>query len=127
MYLADTHVLLWWFAGSDRLGSAAAQALRSAGQAHYSAASIMEITVKAMLGKVAVPDDFSEHVSAGGWIEIPVRASHAAAMARFPDLTRHDPFDRLLLAQAHTEGLTLLTADRRLLQLGHSWIVDDAV
>ncbi|MGJ9422019.1 type II toxin-antitoxin system VapC family toxin [Aeromicrobium sp. CF3.5] len=127
MYLADTHVVLWWFAGSDRLGSAAAQALRSAGQAHYSAASIMEITIKAMLGKVAVPDDFGEHVATSGWIEVPVRASHAAAMARFPDLARHDPFDRILLAQAETEGLALLTADQRLLETGHSWIVDATV
>ncbi len=109
--LLDTHVFLWAVAGSPLLKPAARRVIESADQVHVSAASIWEIAVKARLGKIdADPDALVAAIDDSGFVELPVRAIHAAAVAR---LAPHhgDPFDRLLVAQAITEPLRLLTAD----------------
>lgn len=124
MYLADTHVLLWWFGGIDGLGQRSRDLMRRSGAVHFSAASIVEATIKAMQGKLVIPTDLAEGMRASGCIELPIRSDHASAMADFPELLRHDPFDRILLAQAKVERMDFLTADRRLLALGHTWVLD---
>ncbi len=109
--LLDTHIFLWAVAGSPSLKAAARRQIESAEAAYVSAASIWEIAIKARLGKIeADADELVGAIEDSGFIELPVRAAHAAGVARLPPL-HNDPFDRLLVAQAMAEPLRLLTAD----------------
>jgi PIN domain nuclease of toxin-antitoxin system len=92
--------------------------MERAEQIYVSAASIWEIAIKARLGKIDVEtDDLVGSIEASGFLELPVRAVHAAGVAKLP--SHHtDPFDRLLIAQAMAEPLRLLTADSTLSRYG---------
>jgi PIN domain nuclease of toxin-antitoxin system len=68
--------------------------------------------------------DFTKRLGDFGFTLMSISAEHTEAVRDFPELTRHDPFDRLLVAQASRAGLRLLTADRVLLGLGRDFIVD---
>lgn len=112
--LLDTHVYLWAVAGSAMLKPGTRRLIEAADRVYVSAASIWEIAIKAKLGKIdADPQALVAAIDASGFVELPVRAEHAAAVAR---LAPHhgDPFDRLLVAQATVEPLRLLTADAAL-------------
>ena len=112
--LLDTHIFLWAVAGSPRLKPAARRLIESAEQMYVSAASIWEVAIKAQLGKIeADPQALTNAIAASGFLELGVRAAHAAGIAQ---LAPHhsDPFDRLLVAQALAEPLRLLTADAAL-------------
>ena len=112
--LLDTHVFLWLTADDSRLKASARRHITSASQIFVSSASIWEIAVKAGLNKIgADPEDLIGEMKICGFLELPVLARHAAAVAHLPIL-HNDPFDRLLVAQAMTEPLHLLTADGRL-------------
>ena len=82
-----------------------------------SAASVWEISIKRALGRLDLPHDYLEHVERAQFRPLPVSLRHADAAGALP---RHhdDPFDRMLVAQARTDGLTLVTADRRLADYG---------
>ena len=81
--LLDTHVFLWAVAGSNLLKPAARRTIESADQVYVSAASSWEIAIKARLGKIeADPDELADAIDASGFIELPVRASHAAGVGR---------------------------------------------
>jgi len=109
--LLDTHIFLWAVAGNPRLKPAVRRVIESADQVFVSAASIWELAIKAPLGKIeADPDELVAAIEASGFLELPVRAAHSAGVARLA-LHHSDPFDRLLVAQAITEPLKLLTAD----------------
>ena len=109
--LLDTQVLVWCLAADRRLRNAARQAIEDDGNRVWvSAASAWEIEIKAALGKLRVPDDLLTQMTAIRFDELPVRIEHALFLRRLP--ARHrDPFDRILIAQALCEGLTLVTAD----------------
>ena len=124
MLLLDSQVLLWLLDDNPRLGPRARQAITSAQGVHVSAASVWELTIKTVLGKLSVPADLSKRLTAQGLALLSVTAEHAEALRDFPELSRHDPFDRLLVAQASRTGLQLLTADRVLLDLGRDFILD---
>lgn len=124
MFLVDSHVLLWLLTGRRPLGVSAAQMLEGADAVHVSAATVWELTIKAMLGKLRIPDDLERQLELQGFRVLDVTAQHASGIRTFPELIRHDPFDRLLVAQADIERLRLLTADRVLLTLDRSFIVD---
>ncbi|MDQ6751977.1 MAG: type II toxin-antitoxin system VapC family toxin [Actinomycetota bacterium] len=124
MLLLDTHVLLWHLEDSPRLGPLSRERITSGDIASYSAASIWELTIKSMLGKITLPDGFDAGLQSSQLKELPVQGSHARAIAEFPELTSHDPFDRLLLAQARVTGGTFLTADGVLLTLGLPFVAD---
>ncbi|BDI07837.1 type II toxin-antitoxin system VapC family toxin [Sphaerotilus microaerophilus] len=112
--LLDTHLLLWAAGMPDRLPEAARELIESpAHELVFSAASLWEVTIKAGLGR----DDFRVDARVlrrglldNGYTELPITSAHAVAVSGLPPLHR-DPFDRLLVAQALTEGITLLTAD----------------
>jgi PIN domain nuclease of toxin-antitoxin system len=88
--------------------------MQGADQVYVSAASIWEIAIKARLGRIdAEVDALVQAVDASGFLELPVRAMHAAGVAKLP-LHHTDPFDRLLIAQAIAEPLKLLTVDATL-------------
>lgn len=124
MLLLDSQVLLWLLDDNPRLGPQARQVLTSAQGVHVSAATVWELTIKSMLGKLTVPVDLSKRLTGQGLELLSVTAEHAEAIRDFPELTRHDPFDRLLVAQAALTGLRLLTADHVLLDLHRDFIVD---
>jgi PIN domain nuclease of toxin-antitoxin system len=116
--LLDTHIFLWCVTGSPRLSAAARQRITAAEQVFVSAASIWEVAIKARLGRIeADADELSRAIPGSGMTELPVCAAHAAAVQRLP-LHHADPFDRLLVAQALTEPLRLLTADVALAAYG---------
>jgi PIN domain nuclease of toxin-antitoxin system len=85
---------------------------------------VWDLTIKAMLGKLTVPAELTSRLSEQGLYLLSVTAEQAEGLRDFPELARHDPFDRLLVAQASQTGLPLLTADRVLLGLGRTFIVD---
>ena len=116
--LLDTHIWLLWVAGLKALPKQAHD-LISDRKNHIalSAASVWEIAIKYRLGRLTLPMPPGAYVStrlASQHFEmLPITAMHAAEVASLPD-HHQDPFDRLLVAQAQVEGMTLLTADRGL-------------
>ncbi|HLX48537.1 MAG TPA: type II toxin-antitoxin system VapC family toxin [Streptosporangiaceae bacterium] len=124
MLLLDSQALLWLLDDNPRLGPRARQAITSAQGVHVSAATVWELTIKTMLGKLSVPAGLPARLTTQGLELLSITAGHAEAIRDFPELTRHDPFDRLLVAQASHAGLRLLTADQVLLNLGRDFILD---
>jgi PIN domain nuclease of toxin-antitoxin system len=125
--LLDTHVWLWWQAGDARLGAHAKQLLQRATEVRFSAASAWEIAIKVAIGKLTLPvdADIAAELSYNGFLPLPVEIAHADDVRRLP-LHHRDPFDRLLVAQARLEALTLVTADRQLAAYGIT-VVDATV
>lgn len=112
--LLDTHVLLWWLADSPRLGEHARSAIADgANQVWVSAVSACEISLKAAKGKLQAPDDLEYQVADNAFEELPFTIRHGTALRDLPP-QHGDPFDRMLVSQALCEGLTLVTADRKL-------------
>jgi PIN domain nuclease of toxin-antitoxin system len=112
--LLDTHALLWLMVGDPRLNPRARALIDSASEVYVSSASIWEIAIKWKLGKIEEnPEEIVERMEPAGLLELPVSACHAVAAAKLPLLHR-DPFDRMLVAQAITEPMRLLTADAQL-------------
>jgi PIN domain nuclease of toxin-antitoxin system len=124
MLLLDSRALLWLLDDNPRLGPQARQAITSAQGVHVSAATVWELTINSMLGELSVPADLSNRLTAQGLVLLSITAEHAEALRDFPELARHDPFDRLLVAQASRTGLRLLTADQVLLGLDRDFILD---
>lgn len=124
--LVDTHVLLWLVEDDARLGVRARRLVASHSPVYYSAMSVLEMVIKSMHRKLRMPDEICSHLETEGFRQIPLTGHHAEELGSFPELTGHDPFDRALVAQARSEGLSFLTADRRLLLLGYDWILDAA-
>jgi len=115
--LLDTHLLLWAAAGSGLSPAAVRLINDSDNQLFFSAASIWEVAIKSALGRPEFDLDagvFRRELLESGYEEMAITGAHAAAVAALPDLHR-DPFDRILLAQAIVEGVTVLTADQSLL------------
>ncbi len=112
--LLDTHVLLWWLANDPSLGEEAREGISAPGSSVFvSAATTWEISIKQALGKLDVPSDLVRQMEINRFEALPIRVSHAYAASALP---RHheDPSDRMLVAQADAEGLTLVTGDPRL-------------
>ncbi|MGH3938018.1 MAG: type II toxin-antitoxin system VapC family toxin [Pseudonocardiaceae bacterium] len=124
LLLLDSQAALWLLDDNPRLGAHARQLISSETVVHVSAATVWELTIKAMLGKLSVPDGLPKRLAEQGLVLLAVTADHAEGIREFPELTRHDPFDRLLVAQASQTRLQLLTADRVLLGLGRDFIID---
>ncbi len=110
-YLLDTHVFLWWMNGSSRLRGRVAQEISTADLVYVSAASAWEAAIKIALGKLRIPESFTAGVEKAGFEKLPILFSHAEESANLPP-HHSDPFDRMLVAQARIEGLTLITHDR---------------
>lgn len=124
LLLLDSQVALWVLDDNPRLGSYARQIIKSTTPVHVSAATVWELTIKMMLGKLSVPDKLASRLVEQGLSLLSITAEHAEALREFPELTQHDPFGRLLVAQASHAGLQLLTADRVLLDLGRDFIIN---
>ncbi len=108
--LVDTHILLWALSDDPRLNSKKRHALLEAQETIVSAVTVWEISIKRALGKLNVSENPLKYAAAAGYIPLPITWTHAEiAGALIPH--HADPFDRLLIAQAQCEGLTILTKD----------------
>lgn len=111
--LLDTHVVLWWLSDSDELSLGVKDLIDSELEVYVSVASLWEIALKTAAGKLRMPEYWLDVVGQSGLLELPIRAHHAVEAGLLPPLHR-DPFDRLLVAQAQHEGLTLVTRDHQI-------------
>lgn len=111
--LLDTHVVLWELSGQRAVGPRAREAIERASELLFSVVSFAEIGVKARIGKLMVPADLREQIVRSGVRILGLAADHGLAVAALP-LHHRDPFDRLLIAQARAEDLTLISADARI-------------
>jgi PIN domain nuclease of toxin-antitoxin system len=110
--LLDTHVVLWQLSGSRNLGARARLGIERADELVFSVVSFAEIGVKTAVGRLVVPHDLREHVLRSGLRILGLAPDHGLGVADLP-MHHRDPFDRLLISQARSERLTILTADRR--------------
>lgn len=125
MILLDSQVVLWAVENNRRIGKRTQQLITSGVEVHVSTVSLLELTIKAMRGKIALPEKFvSRLVDEAGVSLLNLTPDHVEALREFPELSRHDPFDRALVAQASQSGMRLLTADPVLLDLDRDFIVD---
>ena len=115
--LLDTQILLWAAGHPKRLSAAARRLLNDPrNELLFSAGSLWEITIKSTLGREdfqVEPRLLRRGLLDNGYTELPITSQHAVSIDGLPDLHK-DPFDRLLLAQALCEGITLVTSDARL-------------
>ena len=119
--LLDTHVVLWALEGERSLSPELMHSLRALPRAalFVSAASLWEIAIKAAKGKLRAPSDLPARLRSDGFEILAVSAEHAWSIRSQPPFIRtKDPFDRLIVAQALSEGLTLATRDAALLRSG---------
>jgi PIN domain nuclease of toxin-antitoxin system len=107
--LLDTHVLIWWDEGR-RIAAEARQAIQEADAVYVSAASAWDVAIKTALGRLRPTRTVEEAASDSGFLELPVTFRHAERVTGLPPHHR-DPFDRMLVAQAAVEELTLVTRD----------------
>jgi len=109
--LLDTHAFLWWLADDAKLGPKARAAIADERSAVFvSAASVWEIAVKRRSGKLDAPGDVADWIERCDFAPLSIDVEHAVAAAELPPHHR-DPFDRMLVAQAQLEELTLVARD----------------
>jgi len=122
--LLDTQAVYWSMTGTGRFGRSALERLSSAGNRYVSSISHVEFAIKQLKGKLHLPNDLADGLARIGLTGLAFTEVHAAALREFPSLVGHDPFDRMLVAQAKSERLEFLTSDRALLKLDLPWIID---
>lgn len=108
--LLDAHAIVWWDTGSPALGKEAAGAIRRASAVYVSAVSEWELSIKAALGKIALRRTILDATLDAGFEPLSVSFHHAQTVRTLTPVHR-DPFDRLLVAVALVEGLTLVSSD----------------
>jgi len=118
--LLDTHIALWAVTGSRRLSRKSQQFILDADEVHVSAASLWEIAIKHALGRGDMPVSPAQALQAfrdAGYALLAIKPEHAVRVEDLPSI-HNDPFDRLLVAQAQFEPMTLMTNDRLVGQYG---------
>lgn len=110
--LLDTHVAIWWLDGDRRLSSATRAAIESATEVYLSVVSLWEIMIKQDRGRLDLPAGFTDALR-DDFVDLPLTLDHVLEGRALPLLHR-DPFDRMLVAQAVVEGMTIVSADRAL-------------
>ena len=121
-YLLDTHLIYWWMTADARLGKAT-QSIIEKSEIIVSTASIWEMVLKNAKGKLPLPQgEITEQLEAQGFALLPILPRHIEAV-RSLTCKHTDPFDRLLIAQAYDERVTLLTRDTAILELGLDSVV----
>jgi PIN domain nuclease of toxin-antitoxin system len=109
--LLDTHALLWWLPDSPRLGSRARRAIAAADIVYVSAATAWEIGIKKSRGKLRFDGNLEEQLSRDRVRPLSITLLHAWTGGQLP-WGHSDPFDRMLVAQAMVESVTLVTTDK---------------
>ena len=113
-YLLDIHVFLWWISDAKQLSKEVFEIVADTGNEIYiSAASIWEIAIKEALGKLEIDADLDRVIEENGFTELKVSAASASQTKKLEPIHR-DPFDRMLIAQAMVNDLTLITVDKNI-------------
>ena len=116
--LVDTHALLWWLTDDPALSEPAREAMADRGhEPMVSTASMWEIAIKRSLGKLTTPDDLPEQITDAGFGWLTITATHAWHVRDLP-MHHRDPFDRILVAHALVEELSVVTSDARFADYG---------
>jgi PIN domain nuclease of toxin-antitoxin system len=108
--ILDTHVVLWWLTDDPTLADDIKDRLDREPDVYVSAATVWEVAIKQAIGKLSGPPGLPERVRDSGFTPLPISFEHAITAGRLPMIHR-DPFDRMLVAQAQCEDLTLVTRD----------------
>jgi PIN domain nuclease of toxin-antitoxin system len=118
--LLDTHLVLWWEAGSPKLPIILRSLIDQGEVVFVSRASLWEIAIKMSIGKLRLDiAAFAENIEKHGFEWLDIKNAHLMTVAALPVFDDHkDPFDRLLVAQARSEPLLFLTSDQRLARYG---------
>lgn len=109
--LLDTHVVLWWLTDDPVLSNEVKETIDEEVDVFVSAATVWEVAIKQQLGKITASTDLSETIRDSELRNLPITSDHAVSAGRLP-LVHRDPFDRILIAQALCEGLTLVSRDQ---------------
>jgi PIN domain nuclease of toxin-antitoxin system len=117
--LLDTHVLLWWLTDDATLSDEVKARLDDDPDVWVSSVTVWEVSIKESIGKLDGPEGLVEEIAQSGFRPLPITHAHAVAAGQLPLLHR-DPFDRMLIAQARSEGMTLATRDPQI----HRYAVD---
>ncbi|MFM7652844.1 MAG: type II toxin-antitoxin system VapC family toxin [Vulcanococcus sp.] len=119
--LLDTHLVLWWLAGDERLPAEVQQRVQAPDSSVFvSQASLWEMAIKRSLGRLEVDlAELERQVPLQGFHWLPLRNAHLLAVAELDNTPDHrDPFDRLLVCQSRVEPLLLLSVDAQLARYG---------
>lgn len=115
-YLLDTQVILWFFHQDKRLGHKTRQLIiENAENTNASYVSAWEVAIKTSLGKLRTKQPFKEYIHQASLIWLPIKLGHFEHIVQLPHI-HGDPFDRMLIAQAISENLTLVTGDKNILK-----------
>lgn len=115
--LLDTHVVIWWLLDDPVLSEETNNLIDTEPAVFVSAATVWEAAIKQACGKLKEPPDLPRRIRHSEFAELPITAEHGLVAGGLPPLHK-DPFDRVLIAQARCEGLTLVTADRQIARYG---------
>jgi len=110
--LLDTHVFLWWRLDSARLKLPVRRIIASSDEVLVSVVSAWEAALKRGLGRLKIEEPFASMITDSGFVELPLSFAHVEQFAVLPRL-HSDPFDRMLIAQARAEAVTVVTHDRQ--------------
>lgn len=115
-YLLDTHIFIWWMESNKKLSSVCTKEINDPHNDIYiSSVVAWEITIKKSLGKLYTPDNFEEALNKKQLIPLPITIRHTLQVKHLPNYHK-DPFDRLLIATAQINNLTIITADKQFAQ-----------
>ena len=121
--LLDTHVLIWAATGDVKLSKAAAQLIDDdANTLYFSAASLWELTIKGVERTGINPAVLRKALLDAGYLELPITSVHGLTEGALPNHHR-DPFDRIMVAQAMSEGISLVTHDKAMYAYPHTIVV----
>jgi PIN domain nuclease of toxin-antitoxin system len=127
MLVLDTNALLAILIRPNRLGSKTTKLVASSDSLYYSSISVFEIVIKNMLGKIILSMPLIKLLDSPELKSVPFGVEDAAETYSLPGLSRHEPFDRMILATARARGAKLITSDRKILELGFDWILDSSI
>ncbi|MES2971797.1 MAG: type II toxin-antitoxin system VapC family toxin [Patescibacteria group bacterium] len=124
-YLLDTHTLIWFMLNDSKLGHSTRRMLTNSGQGEVaiSVIAFVEIEIKLAVGKLKGAEDIQQKVTAQKLPLLPIQAEHAKGL-RGLELIHRDPFGRMLIAQAMSENLTLITGDSDILKYSGVKLID---
>ena len=130
-YLLDTHIVLWYITDADKLSSRIKETIGSPANAiYYNIVSVWEIAIKRQISTLRMPisdEEFSRYADGSGMMCLPLEKEHIAALKTLRRAAgaeeHHDPFDRMLIAQAKTENMTFISHDRLLRGYGESCVL----
>lgn len=124
MLVSDTNALLAILTRPNQLGSKTTKLIASTENLYYSSISVFEIAIKNMLGKLNLSTPLLQLLDNPTLKNLPFNVEEALETYSLPSLSRHEPFDRMILATVKANGAKLITSDRKLLELGFDWIID---